>query len=519
MNQQHTIDSADRQAINTRAAWRPILRPIARVLIAAQLALVLQPLSALTRDKATAPFNPAADAQVQRLAQLDQRIQQAKASNAASNKTPADQASDKLKQAQELVAQLKRSGTPNKPQKQSDLKALLADIRDSEADVRAEFATTKADLQRKKLPAEILARHDEAVAQFEQRLAQFNDIASKSDPDQIVQGLDGFFKQYPSQRKPLPFNKKLPWSTPQPNTRAPAETKTAWYQNLYANQRIRLAQAGTVIGPLQFNIPPEPGQAPTVADLAETDEIQLTPAIQAKAAELGNNPVNIYNWVRNNIEGVPTAGAIQSAQDTLDKKRGNATDTATLLIALLRAANIPARYQFGTIDVPAEQAMNWVGGATKAEAALTILNQGGLAARGIGSSGRIATIRLEHVWVTAYVNWTPSRGNRNATASQHPNPNAQLNAWVPLDAAFKQYSYTPGIDLKTQVPLDANALLAAAQQGATVNAQEGWVQNLNQAAIQSQLADYQTRLQTYINSTPTGANSTVGDVIGKKIIP
>jgi hypothetical protein len=126
----------------------------------------------------------------------------------------------------------------------------------------------------------------------------------------------------------------------------------------------------------------------------------------------------------------------------------------------------------------------------------------------------------------------PSRGNKNAgsalnptqTPAQHVNPNAQLNAWVPLDASYKQYSYSAGLDLKTAVPLDATALLNAAQQGATVNAAQGWVQNLNQAAIQNELTAYQARLKTYIDSTPTGTNtsgtqSTVGDVIGKKIIP
>ena len=41
--------------------------------------------------------------------------------------------------------------------------------------------------------------------------------------------------------------------------------------------------------------------------------------------------------------------------------------------------------------------------------------------------------------------------------------------------------------------------------------------NLNQAAIQSQLTTYQNRLKTYIDTQRP--NATVGDVIGKKIIP
>ena len=62
---------------------------------------------------------------------------------------------------------------------------------------------------------------------------------------------------------------------------------------------------------------------PTDADLAETIEVQFTPEIRAKAAELGNNPVKIYNWVRNNIEYVPTYGSIQGANYCLQTKLCN----------------------------------------------------------------------------------------------------------------------------------------------------------------------------------------------------
>jgi transglutaminase-like putative cysteine protease len=504
--------------INTRAAWRPLLKPIGRLVVAAQLALALQPLAVLAQDKGQVPYNPIAQAQMRRLAQLDQSIQRA---NAARDRSAADASSEQLREAQELVGQLKAAGTPGKADKHRRLRELVDASQAGVPDVRAEFAATRAMLRGKGTSAEMLARHDAAVARFEQRAGQFARIAAVADDAERVRQLDAFFAQDPAKRRMTPLDpKKLPWSTPKPNTRAPAETKTAWFQNLYADQKVRLAQeGGSNIGPLQFNIAPDPGQAPTAADLAETDEVPITPAIRAKALELGNNPVNIFNWVRNNIEWVPTAGAIQSAQDTLDKLRGNATDTASLLIALLRAANVPARYQWGTIDVPAAQAQNWVGGATRPEAVLQILNQGGIAARGVSAAGRLGAIRMEHVWVDAYVNWSPGRGSRNATANQHPNPNAQMNAWVPLDPSYKQYGYAPAMNLQQNVPFDANALLSAAQQGATVNAAEGWVQNFNQAAIQNQLTDYQNRLQAYIASTPTGANSTVADVIGKKIIP
>ena len=74
-NNTHTGDIA----INTRTSWRLVLRPIGRLLIAAQLALVLQPLSVLAQEKGATPYNPIAQAQIQRLGALNQTIEQAKA--------------------------------------------------------------------------------------------------------------------------------------------------------------------------------------------------------------------------------------------------------------------------------------------------------------------------------------------------------------------------------------------------------------------------------------------------------
>jgi Transglutaminase-like superfamily len=630
-------------SINTMTAWRPVLRPIATIVIAAQLALVLQPLSALAQDKGQAAPNPLAQSQLKRINLLSRDIEAAQAQKQLDAASPADKASADLARIEEISKTLhadlrarglaaptvpsdKQSKAGKDSQADKDTRALgpniriqtqrspeqnaqrnsalrlqdnqrqaqLAELKDllarqsaAQAAITAEFAATRLELEQKKLPAEILARHDQAAAQFTQRAAQFNAISQKlqnnpnstpnSTPNQpTAQGnaaqaapnsvatttstnaantasgnpleeLHAFFAQYPNSKRAAPsFDpqnpKKLPWSTPEPTQRAPAETKTAWLNNLhkdyYAGQSVKLAQLGSGnIGGIQFTQLPEPTEAPSAADLAETAEVKFTTAIKAKALELGNNPVNIHNWLRNTLEWAPTWGAMQSAQDTLDKKRGNSADIASLEIALLRAAGIPARYQYGTIELTAPQLQNWVGGTTSPEAAQQIIGQGGIASRGIAEGGRFTKVRMEHVWVQAYVNWAPSRGAKQGgrlttpettfpagsagagSQAQHVNPNAALNAWVPLDASFKQYSYSQGMDLKTAVPLDANALLTASQVGATVNAAQGWVQNLNQAAIQTELTNYQTRLKTYIDSTPTGTSSTVGDVIGKKIIP
>jgi hypothetical protein len=516
-------------AINTRTAWRPILKPVARLLIAAQLALVLQPLSVLAQEKGQAPTNPVAQAQLQRMAQSNRPLE---VTRGRQQRTPADAVSEKLAQAQEIAAQLKSGRTVNRGEKHQQLKSLLREVNAGAADVRAEFAATRAELQKKNLPAEILARHDEAAGQFEQRAAQFAQIeASQASDDEKAAQVDQFFRRYPAKKRHTPIDPgKLPWGSPKATPRMPAETKTAWFQKLTRDQKVQLAQTGglTTIGGVQFTIPPEPGQAPSEADLAETPDVQLTPAIRAKAQELGYSPVNIHNWVANNIQWLPTWGSIQGADGTLKTLRGNAFDTASLTIALLRASGIPARYQFGTIDVPVDAMMNWIGGVQEPEAALNLLYQGGVAARGIVFGGRFATIRMEHVWVNAYVNWTPSRGARQGGAlvnppalaphgqPQHPNPNGHLNFWVPIDASAKQYDYTAGMPLASAVPVDAAAILASVQEGAT--ATPSFVQHLNKPNVQAAFANYQESLRAYINWTPTGASSTIADIAGRQSI-
>jgi hypothetical protein len=197
---------------------------------------------------------------------------------------------------------------------------------------------------------------------------------------------------------------------------------------------------------------------------------------------------------------------VQGSALTLDKKAGNAFDTSSLLMALLRASGIPARYVYGTIQVPIAQAMNWAGGFTTPDAAQTFLATGGIPNNALTSGGATKYIRMEHIWVEAFVDFYPSRGAKNLAP----------DTWVPMDASFKQYTYSDGMDLQAGVPFDANDFLTAAQQGATVNEQEGWVQNLNQANIQTKLTQYQQQLQSFIESQ--NPDATVGQVLGAKTI-
>ena len=85
--------------------------------------------------------------------------------------------------------------------------------------------------------------------------------------------------------------------------------------------------------------------APVVeADLLPTEEIIITPAIEALALELGNDVVTIFTWVKNNIDYEPYYGSMKGSNETLIDMAGNDCDTSSLLLALLRASGIPSRY-------------------------------------------------------------------------------------------------------------------------------------------------------------------------------
>ena len=466
------------------------LRGVARLLVVTVTALTLQPLSAI------AQVNPAG----------------ASAPGSAPA-TPGERYGQLLDNVKALTAG-HRTGGKSAPAADTTVAALQAKadaLAAGAAEALAEFGATEAVLQDKHLPDEILARHRAAVAEFQGKQAEFQGklaAALQADPTNrgtALQALADFMGQQQKGRAHTPTDpKKLPWGTPTPVQRAPYTSPAQFQLSRLFGEPVRLAAAGSLSGlGLPSTVPPA---TPTADDLAATEDAPLTPAIRAKARELADNPVQIYNWVRNNIEFIPSYGSIQGADLTLQNRRGNAFDTASLLIALLRAAHLPARYVYGTIDVPAAQAMNWVGGVTKPEAAQSLLGQGGIPNVAVVGGGQIQTIRLEHVWVEAYVDYVPSRGAKHVAG----------DTWVPLDASFKQYAYAPGMELKSAVPLDAASLLTQAQQGATVNVAEGWVQNLNAVNLQSALSAYQSQVKTYIDAQQP--NATVGDVLGSKAI-
>jgi transglutaminase-like putative cysteine protease len=422
--------------------------------------------------------------------------------------------------------------------KRNKVKAKNAEIEADDVEIRKTFSSTERTLKEKGLPLEILERHrkfvkkyDDNYRELQTNLSAIDKAKTKAEADSEIEKAKAHLAKVkpPKKHKPLDPN-NLPFRAPEEPVFKEPRTKPEQLQkeqkSLIAgkgSKPLLIASSGSLKGLLSENTQYKTGAAdllpkgsfqitmkiqPTQNDLSETAESQFTPAIRAKALELKGHPLKIYEWVRNNIEYVPTYGSIQGADMCLQTKQCNDIDTASLLIALLRVSGVPAKYVYGTIERKIEDTMNWVGGFTDPMAALNFIASAGIPVKGITEGGAIKYVQMEHVWVETWIKYIPSRGEIHKPG--------QGDMWIPIDASYKQFKYTSGIDVKSAVPFDAQTFVDQIKSSATINETAGYVTNVNSLLVQQTMQDYQTRVQNYISQNYP--NATVGDVLGKKEI-
>jgi hypothetical protein len=313
----------------------------------------------------------------------------------------------------------------------------------------------------------------------------------------------GQLKAKQNKRSHIPLDPdNLPFQASKNKVRPPKETQEELEQIIDQNDPVQVAALELSAGMLAATAP---SLTPSTADLAETEDVQITDDIKALAAELNYQPVAIYNWVRNHIEYLPTYGSIQGSQLTLTNKRGNAFDTASLLIALLRASNIPARYAYGTVQIPIDKVMNWVGGVEAPMAALDLMGQGGIPVTGLAQGGVIKYAKLEHIWVEAWVDYHPSRGAKNKTG----------DSWVPMDASFKHYDKIPTI-VPNGFTDGVKAVTESYLQSATSAPDQSWATGYDTDLLTAPLETLQTNMDNLLAAHPD--KITLDEIIGGQII-
>lgn len=346
----------------------------------------------------------------------------------------------------------------------------------SHQQVLREFAGTESLLRSAKLPKVMFERHKAARADYMENVEavfQSLDAATKSQvsggASSALSAAAELLAKSTDERPSQPLDpERLPFRMATPVERQP-----------FVPKQKKAAGLASITEKLI---------APTAADLAATEDAQITPEIQALAASLDNQPLKIYNWVRNNIEFVPTQGSVQGSQMTLEAKRGNAYDISSLLIALLRSAGVAAKYVTGTAEVPVSSVMNWVGGAPTPKVAQQLLGQGGIPNVGLTSGGSITHIRIEHVWVEAFIDYIPSRGAVQIAG----------DTWVPMDPAFKLHGFTPQSELYAQNPIDT--VLQPGDHLFDVDESLGKITNVDDEILGDRFASWASQTDAYFLS-------------------
>jgi len=406
-----------------------------------------------------------------------------------------------------LAFNLMNKGDANKAQ--DKLEQLYSDLQKYDEKAITDFAKTEDHIEKHQLADVIKQRHIDMVENYQNEmktlLGNLKTIQSTDNIDSKLEAVLTARKQLEEKqlkRSPQPFDPNdLPNKSLKPNKNNKPRTTAEQF-----------VQAGMVNNPLpeyaalgDFNYSTLPS-ATNPAYLSETVEVKITQAIKDQAAALNHDAVKIYHWVRNNVVWIPSWGAMQDADITLGSLRGNSADIASLLVALLRASQIPARYVHGTIDVPSDKFMNWVGGFSSIDGAANYAASGGIPLVGIVESGKIANIRMEHIWVEAAADYFPSRAAVNRDA----------DSWVELDASFKQYEYLMGLDVEKISNFDGNALTNNYAGSGVVNETEGWVSGLDSSILQTAQKQVFNSISNYINTNLP--NATIGDVVGGKKI-
>lgn len=208
-----------------------------------------------------------------------------------------------------------------------------------------------------------------------------------------------------------------------------------------AEEEAYVEEVTEFVGEQVIEIPQKTEENVQVINEVITDELlvtegdtQLSDGVKEKAQEL-EKPLAIYNYLKNNIGYEYYYGSRKGASGTLDTLGGNDIDQASLLIAMLRYQGYQAKYVRGNILLTGEQAMSLTGATTSKQAA-DVFAAAGTPVTRLMRGEEIVYIRMEHVWVRAYIPYTDYRGAGNEAGDK---------LWIDLDTSIKNYETVTNI--------------------------------------------------------------------------
>ncbi len=155
---------------------------------------------------------------------------------------------------------------------------------------------------------------------------------------------------------------------------------------------------------------------------------EISDDIRQKVDEL-STPLNVYNYLKNNINTEFYYGERKGAMGTYDAMAGNDYDQAGLLIAMLRYLGYEAEYVRGIARFTEEQAVGLTG-ATDIENAADVMASCGTPVTLVSIGEDTKYVDAEHVWVRANLPYTNYRGALPAEGEK---------VWLDLDTSVKAY--------------------------------------------------------------------------------
>lgn len=274
---------------------------------------------------------------------------------------------------------------------------------------------------------------------------------------------------------------------------------------------------------------PQPAPQPVEPIAPFQAEAASDPEIVTLAASLGNDPLKIFNYVRNRISYEHYYGLKKGAVITLVEGCGNDFDQCALLKALLVAAG-----QTEVALVKHSQVVPLVGNDGK-----NICDWLGLAADPYPGKTYFEAYNknIPTPWVDAGLTQVEAKRLQNAAQYLSSGGSPEVNFWTDckqvvfarvwvrlgsgttaknLDPSFKRTERLTPLNLATLTGYNRTALLAAATNGDTLTG-NGWVQKLNKTG----LTTYLDGIATTLTNTLRGQypNATIEEIIGgRKII-
>ena len=309
----------------------------------------------------------------------------------------------------------------------------ISKIIDAHTRLLAKISQTETELKESNLPADIIQKYNTGMAKSKAKTAELIELLktcqySLEHKDNTVfnntmTALVEYFNEAETERKKYP--EVLPITSPEPQV---LEFKKA--PRMQGDSPLPAKPVPDTSGSVILD------EDPTPDDLASTIDVQFTPEIEALAEELNHSPVEIYQYVRNNFDFEVYIGSRKGSQQTLEHKRGNDYDLASLLIALLRVSEIPARYCTDSVLIPNDRFCNWLGIDDVDKAAGLLYNAGFQVVQ------YESAVQLNLVSVRAYLPIINYRGAIN---------DANSKGWILLNPTFKQYQYSSSINLLSEL--------------------------------------------------------------------